>query len=85
MRKQTDPGGWQGSPGSYAAAPDDETPTRPDNGDPVTIALIRLFGELGASDRKGAVSLLGNWARCTLDQRVIIEAISRELANVVHT
>lgn len=73
-RKQTDPGGF--------VLDEQEEPTQPSPKTDSTDALYmaRIFGQLGTVDRKRAVSLLECWSRCTLDQRVLIEAMARELA-----
>ncbi len=80
------PEGWHctrglGHPGPCAAQPaeQDEIPTRPDAVDPETLSLVRLFGDLGALDRKRAIRVLSAWSKCSLDRRVLIEALCREL------
>jgi hypothetical protein len=68
------------SPGGFTLDPDEElTPVegRPDAG---AVLLTRIYLQLSAPDRQRAVQLLTNWAGCTLDRRVLIEAMARELA-----
>ncbi len=76
VRKPTEPGGFE-PPGSVGI--EDDIPTRPEGIDPVTLQLVRLFGDLNKVDRRRAAMLLENWSKCTLDRRVLIEALSREL------
>jgi hypothetical protein len=72
-RKPTDPGGFA----------DDETPTSPASGiDPDALAIVRLVDGLKANDRKRARHVLEAWSVCSLDRRVLIEAMARELAKV---
>lgn len=66
-------------PGEYAYSEED-TPTKPDNGDPDALAMARLYGDLNAWERRKVVSLLKAWSKCSLDQRVLIEAVAREFA-----
>ena len=72
-RKQTDPGGF------VLDMQDELTPTEgmPDT---ETIAVMRICGGMSKPDRMRAVQLLANWAVCTLDRRVLVEAMTREFA-----
>ena len=76
-RKQTEPGGWQSPAGPVDP---DDIPTRPDAADPNTLALARVYGDLSAAERERAVIVLRYWARCTNDQRVLVEHFAKELA-----
>jgi hypothetical protein len=72
-RKPTDPGGFA----------DDEAPTTPSGGiDQDALAIVRLVDGLKANDRRRALRVLEAWSSCTLDRRVLIEAIARELAKI---
>lgn len=73
QRKRTDPGGFA----------DDEATTSPAGGlDPDALAMVRLFDGFKSNEKHAAVRLLEGWAACTLDRRVLIEALARELAKV---
>lgn len=76
-RKSTDPGGFEPS---FTPDPQEEI-TRPDAAvDCETIQLVRLYGELNQVDKRRAIMILTNWAKCPLDRRVLIEALCRELS-----
>jgi hypothetical protein len=44
--------------------------------------MVRLFDGLKSNEKHAAVRLLEGWAVCSLDRRVLIEALARELAKV---
>ncbi len=72
-RKATDPGGFAG----------DEEITRPTGGlDPDALAIVKLIDGLKSNERRRARRVLEGWAACSLDRRVLIEALARELAKV---
>ena len=73
-RNETRPGGYALNPG------EDEIPTRPEAVDPSTLIMVRVYEGLTALERRHVVALLKAWQKCTLDQRVIIEAVAREFA-----
>lgn len=73
-RKQTDPGGF-----TLDEQEEDTQPT-PKTDSTDALYMARIYGQLGTMDRKRAVQLLESWSKCTLDQRVLIEALARELA-----
>ena len=56
--------------------------TRPDLSDDLVVRMAALFGSLKQADRDKAIKLIGAWAGCSLDRRVLIEALARELAKV---
>lgn len=72
-RKRTDPGGFS----------EDEIDTSPGSGiDPDALAIVRLVDGLKSNDRRRARHVLEAWAGCSLDRRVLIEMMARELAKV---
>lgn len=72
-RKRTDPGGFG----------EDEVTTSPTSGlDPDALAMVRLFDGFKSNEKHSAVRLLEGWAACSIDRRVLIEALARELAKV---
>lgn len=72
-RRNTDPGGFTA----------EEADTQPSGGlDPDALAMVRLFDALKSNEKRSAVRLLQGWASCTIDRRVLIEALARELAKI---
>lgn len=70
--------------GSTGPAPvdQDDIVTQPECVDPDTLVLVRLYGNLRPEERKRLIKVVEAWAGCTLDRRVTIEAVARELAKV---
>ena len=59
----------------------DDTPTSPSNPTPDASAAIlaRLYGELCPLDRKRLALLVEAWYVASLDQRILLESLAREL------
>lgn len=64
------------------SASDDE-PTRPDGiAAPETLALVRVYGGLRPEARRHLSKLVEAWASCSLENRITVEAVARQLAKV---
>ncbi len=82
-RTGTSPGGYSAASGSApGAVPADEEITRPDASGELVSAVNRLFMALKPRERVTALALVLNYSKCSLDRRVTIEAVARELAKV---